>query len=85
MGQHELDTMRVVRRALDEVNPGILIYGEGWAAGPSTLPEFRRAVKENTNRKTGMPAFSNDLRDGIKGDVFHPKAGGFIQGQGLEE
>ena len=85
MGLHHLDTMREVRRALDEVNPGILIYGEGWAAGGSTLPEFRRAVKENTNRMTGIASFCNDLRDGIKGHVFHTKEGGFIQGQGLEE
>ena len=52
MGLHHLDTMREVRRALDEENPEILIYGEGCAVGGSNLPEFRRALKENTNRMT---------------------------------
>ena len=85
MGLHHLDTMREVRRALDEINPEILIYGEGWAAGPSTLPEYERAVKENTHQLPGIASFCNDLRDGIKGHVFHTKEGGFIQGEGLEE
>lgn len=85
MGLHHLETMREIRKALDKVNPQILIYGEGWAAGPSTLPEYERAVKENTPRLPGIASFCNDLRDGVKGHVFHTHEGGFIQGQGLEE
>lgn len=85
MGLHHVDTMRAVRRALDRINPHILIYGEGWAAGPSTLPEYARAVKENTHELQGIASFCNDLRDGIKGHVFHTREGGFIQGRGGEE
>ena len=85
MGLHHVDTMRAVRKALDRINPQILIYGEGWAAGPSTLPEYARAVKENTHRLRGIASFCNDLRDGIKGHVFHTREGGFLQGQRLEE
>ena len=85
MGLHHIDTLQAVRRALDLISPQILIYGEGWAAGPSTLPEGQRAVKENTIHLPGVASFCNDLRDGIKGHVFHTAEGGFIQGQGMEE
>ena len=85
MGLHHLETMQAVRRALDAVDPQILIYGEGWAAGPSTLPEGQRALKENTIQLPGIASFCNDLRDGLKGHVFHTEEGGFIQGQGFEE
>lgn len=85
MGLHHIQTMQAVRRALDLVHPQILIYGEGWGAAASTLPERERALKENTVYMPGVASFCNDVRDGIKGHVFRTGEGGFIQGQGNEE
>ena len=85
MGLHHLETMEAVRRALSQIDPQILVYGEGWAAASSTLPEQERALKENTPALPGIASFCNDLRDGVKGHVFHTREGGFIQGQGFEE
>ncbi|NMB00272.1 MAG: type I pullulanase [Firmicutes bacterium] len=85
MGLHHIQTMQAVRQALDVINPEILLYGEGWAAAQSTLPEYERALKENTPQLTGVASFCNDLRDGIKGHVFHTAEGGFIQGTGQKE
>lgn len=85
MGLHHIETMQAVRRALDGISPEILIYGEGWAATGSTLPEDERAMKENTVHIPGVASFCSDVRDGIKGHVFHTAEGGFIQGQGFEE
>jgi len=39
--------MNAVREALDKVDPSIIIYGEGWTAGGSPLPESERALKAN--------------------------------------
>lgn len=85
MGLHHLETMQAVQRALEQINPQILLYGEGWAAASSTLPEYERAMKDNTPKLPGIASFCNDLRDGVKGHVFHTQEGGFIQGQGFEE
>lgn len=85
MGLHHLETMQAVRRALDLISPQILIYGEGWAAAASTLPEGDRALKENTVHIPGVASFCNDLRDGLKGHVFRTTEGGFVQGRGFEE
>ncbi|NLJ80673.1 MAG: type I pullulanase [Firmicutes bacterium] len=85
MGLHHLRTMQEIRKALDQIDPEIIIYGEGWAADSSPLPEEERAVKRNTPRLEGIASFCNDLRDGIKGHVFRNKEKGFIQGAGQEE
>ena len=85
MGVLDLATMRAVRRALDQPGPPLLVYGEGWAAGPSPLPETARAVKANMAQLPGIAAFGDELRDGVKGHYARQAEGGFVGGQpGLE-
>lgn len=86
MALHDIETMNAVRAALNEIDPSILIYGEGWTAGGSTLPENMQSLKANISLVDGIAAFSDDLRDGIKGSVFEAKESGFVSGNtGLEE
>ncbi|MGI4864650.1 MAG: type I pullulanase [Janthinobacterium lividum] len=86
MGVLDLETMRAVRVALDQQDHSIFIYGEGWAAGPSPLPESQRAVKANIGHLDRIAAFGDELRDGVKGHYAHQSEGGFAGGQpGLEE
>jgi len=86
MGIHDLETMNAVARALREVDPTIFVYGEGWTAGPTPLPDEQLALKKNTHRLEGVAAFSDDLRDGLKGSVFEHDETGFVSGKaGLEE
>ena len=86
MGVLDLATMRAVRVALDQQDPGIFVYGEGWAAGPSPLPESQRAVKANMASLPRIAAFGDELRDGVKGHYAQQAAAGFVGGQpGLAE
>lgn len=85
MALHDLDTMKAVREALDEVDPSILIYGEGWTGGDSPLPDKEKALKRNTWRMEGVSAFSDDIRDGLKGHVFTDEDRGFVSGEGAME
>lgn len=86
MGIHDIETMNEIRKELDKIDPSILLYGEGWTAGESTIPENERAVKANTKHLNGIAAFSDDIRDGIKGNVFDALDQGFVNGKsGLEE
>jgi pullulanase len=80
MGIHDQETMRLVYQRLQEINPNILVYGEGWAAGDSPLLEEERALKKYTYRMPGVQAFSDDLRDGLKGSVFDDTSRGFVSG-----
>ncbi|MGI4741514.1 MAG: type I pullulanase [Janthinobacterium lividum] len=86
MGVLDIETMRAVRVALDQQDHRIFVYGEGWAAGPSPLPESQRAVKANLGRLDRVAAFGDELRDGVKGHYAHQAEPGFVGGQpGLEE
>ena len=81
MGLHDIDTMNAVRAALDEVDPEILIYGEGWTGGATPLSEAQQAIKKNTFKlNERIAAFSDDMRDGIKGHVFEREEPGYISG-----
>ncbi len=81
MGLHDVETMNQIRTALDKVNPNIIIYGEGWCGGPSPLKDEEKAVKANAPKTNVRIAyFSDDVRDGIKGDVFVDETPGFVNG-----
>ena len=77
MGLHDIETMNQIRTSLDEVNPGIILYGEGWTAAHTPLPPKKRAVKVNAPRLKGIAVFSDDIRDGIRGQ----HAPGFMCGK----
>lgn len=81
MGLHDTETMNEIAKALKEVNPSILIYGEGWTAGASTLPQNKQAVKANISKVPDVAVFNDSIRDGIKGHVFDSQAHGFISGK----
>lgn len=86
MAIHDMETMNQVSAALHALDPSILIYGEGWTAGASPLPEQYRALKKNAHMMNGIAVFSDDIRDAIKGSVFDDKSTGFASGaQGVAE
>ncbi len=86
MGIHDIDTMNQIREILKEIDPTIFVYGEGWTGGDSPLLEAQRAVKKNMYQMPGIAAFSDDMRDAIKGHVFSHQDTGFISDKnGLEE
>lgn len=82
MALHDIETLKEIREELDKINPSILIYGEGWNGGDSPLPREDACFKCNIGKfdKLQIAAFSDDMRDGIKGHVAHLKEGGFVNG-----
>lgn len=85
-GLIDIETMQAVREALDEVDPTILVYGEGWTGGTSLLSANEAALKKNTVRFEGqIGAFSDDIRDGLKGSVFSETDKGFATGKAGQE
>ncbi len=81
MGIHDIETMNQLSAASHEIDPSIFIYGEGWTAGDTPLPENDRALKKYTHRMKGVAAFSDDIRDGLKGSVFDAPDRGFASGK----
>ncbi len=86
MALHDIDTMNAVREAVNKIDPSILLYGEGWTGDASVLPEEKQALKVHTYQLNRVGAFSDDMRDAIKGSVFEGEERGFVSGEeGLEE
>ena len=88
MALHDITTMKEIRKTLSEVDESILIYGEGWTGGDSPLSSEEQATKVNTVKYGDLQiaAFSDDMRDAIKGHVFEDETAGFVNGfAGLEE
>lgn len=80
MGVLDIETLNEARKALLKINPDIIMYGEGWTGGESTLPESARGMKINAPRTPGIGMFSDDIRDAVKGHVFYMDELGFVNG-----
>lgn len=88
MALHDIETIKLLRRELDKIDKNIIIYGEGWNGEESPLPFEDAAFKLNMKKFGDMQvaAFSDDIRDAIKGSVFYEDEGAFVNGkQGFEE
>lgn len=86
MGIHDMETMRAVRAMMDEIDPSLLLYGEGWAAGTPLLPQEDLAMKANILQIKGVGAFCDDMRDALRGPFSDDHKGAFLAGEkGHEE
>lgn len=86
MANHDKETMMAIREALDKIDPSIMMYGEGWTGGECMLPTSEQSLKSSTYQFERIGAFSDDIRDGIKGHVFDTMEKGFVNGkEGMEE
>ncbi|HKK38489.1 MAG TPA: type I pullulanase, partial [Cryomorphaceae bacterium] len=80
MAIHDIETMKLIEQELRESNPNVLLYGEGWTAGDSPLPVGKRALKAHTYQMPGIAAFSDEIRDGLKGHWSSHESKGFVSG-----
>ena len=80
MGIHDIETMNQIRQAATEIDPTIFIYGEGWAAEAPQMPTDSLAMKANIYRMPGIAAFSDEIRDGLRGPFSDNKQGAFLAG-----
>jgi len=80
MGVHDIETMNQIRRAADAIDPDIIIYGEGWAGGGVALPQEQLGMKANVYKMPGIAAFSDEIRDGLRGPWDSNKKAAFLGG-----
>ena len=85
MGCHDIETMNAIREALDKIDPSIVMYGEGWSAGKCGLPDEQLGMKANLQQMPRIAAFSDELRDGLRGPFSDDTKGAFLAGLSGEE
>lgn len=81
MGIHDIETMNEIRAAVDKIDPSIFIYGEGWAASAPQLDQEGLAMKANIYKMPRIAAFSDEMRDGLRGGWDDDRKGAFLIGQ----
>ena len=82
MGVHDIETMNAIRKALPS---DIFIYGEGWSAG-SCAYTGELAMKANIGHMPGIAAFSDEMRDALRGPWDSNSKAAFLGGvKGNEE
>ncbi|WP_090690431.1 type I pullulanase [Bacillus sp. 166amftsu] len=85
MGIHDVETMNAIRKAVHQIDPSIILHGEGWDLNTPLAPELK-ANQKNAEKMNGIAHFNDDIRDGLKGSVFGDKDNGFVNGmQNMEE
>ncbi len=82
MGVHDIETMNAIRKAVDAINPNIFIYGEGWSAGACALPNDRLGMKANIAQMPRIAAFSDEIRDALRGPFSDDTKPGWLGGIG---
>ncbi len=80
MGLLDIDTLNLCAARLKEINPAVLLYGEGWTGGASPLPEEKRGTIANAAKIPDYSLFSDEFRDCVKGSVFSDEDRGYING-----
>ena len=86
MGVHDIETMNQIRHEVNNIDPSIYIYGEGWSAGSCAYPTEKLVMKANAQKLDGIGAFSDEMRDALRGPFSDDHKGGFLAGvSGQEE
>ena len=86
MGIHDIETMNLIRKELDKIDPSITIYGEGWAAGSPAIDNNLCAMKAHTYRMPGIGAFADEMRDALRGPFSDDTQSAYLAGNpGHEE
>ncbi|MEI4621526.1 type I pullulanase [Bacillus pfraonensis] len=85
MGIHDVETMNAIRKAVHQIDPSIILHGEGWDLN-TPLASDLKANQKNAEKMNGIAHFNDDIRDGLKGSVFGDQDNGFVNGmQNMEE
>ncbi|MGH4122871.1 MAG: type I pullulanase [Clostridium sp.] len=83
MALHDIDTMKEVVMQAKIINPNIIIYGEPWNGGYSSL-ELSKRVTKGSQKGMQVAVFNDDMRNVIKGDNDGNQVGFVNGGLGFE-
>ena len=80
MGIHDIETMNEIRKEVDAIDPSLFIYGEGWSAGSCAIPNEKLGMKANIPQMPGIAAFSDEIRDALRGPFSDDTKPAFLAG-----
>lgn len=85
MGIHDVETMNEIRQVLDDIDPSIIMLGEGWDL-QTNLPYEQKAMSKNAHQTPRIAYFNDAMRLAIKGsDMDGGYDTGFVSGKAFQE
>ncbi|HCF54195.1 MAG TPA: type I pullulanase, partial [Bacillus sp. (in: Bacteria)] len=63
MGIHDYETMNEIRKAVNQIDPSIILHGEGWDLNTPLAAELK-ANQKNAEKMKGIAHFNDNIRDG---------------------
>lgn len=79
MGILDIETMNEIRKAIDSIDPTILIIGEGWDMD-TPITADKKACIRNQERLPRIAQFNDRFRDTVKGSTFQLADKGYAFG-----
>lgn len=79
MGILDVETMKEIRKIVDEIDPSIILIGEGWDLN-TPIPEAQKAFIKNQSKLPRIGQFNDQYRDSIKGNSFQLETKGYALG-----
>ena len=77
----DTETINEIVKALHEIDPSIIVYGEGWNNTTNPTKSGLGFATQNNSKATPQVGFFNDqIRDGAKGGVFNFTEAGYATG-----
>lgn len=80
MGLMDLQTMRAIRAAADDIDTSILIYGDGTSPKKPMISADSLAIAPNIFRAQGVGAYSHEFRNALLGPNDEVHKPGFLAG-----
>lgn len=84
MGLIDVDTMNSVKKELNNIDPSIIVLGEGWNMG-NVLNNDMKSIQSNAYKLKNIAFFNDSIRDGLRGSTFFRYAKGFLNGENNKE
>ena len=81
VGLIDTETINEIMETVHAVRPDVVFYGEGWTMGTTMTKEgYTLTTQPNSLEVPGFAFFNDNIRDGLRGNVFNNEETGYVSG-----
>ena len=81
VGLIDTETINEIMETVHAVRPDVVFYGEGWTLGTTMTKEgYTLTTQPNSLEVPGFAFFNDNIRDGLRGNVFNNEETGYVSG-----
>lgn len=81
VGLLDVETVNQIVEEVHKTHPDVIFYGEGWSMSTNVTKDgVELATQLNSSKTPGFAYFNDNIRDGLKGNVFNETEKGYVSG-----